>query len=329
MPMPLPSRSAALMPQSNPRWLDILRRCGEECEVIELPGGWLAYAIRRTPIGTVVSSLPYVAYGGPIALDDDPGIIRALLDEYAARARDLGAAAATIGTPPFLGEDLERTWRELFAPTHVHENFAQVSILRQSAEQMLSSHRRNALRRNRRNALAQGYRAERATTSQQLDAWREIYVRRYAELGAVVYPEVLHRAMFELLMPRRDAELWLAMRGDEIIGGTLFLLEAATADYFAAAYLTEHRDASPQDLVLDHAFGDFIARGITRLNWESSPRKGEGVYTYKQRWGAREVPVFYYSRVFDDAILDRTAAEIREAFPLRFVVPFSALRTSP
>jgi hypothetical protein len=321
-----PPRSSALMPQSNPRWLDVLRACGEELDVIAIPDGWLAYAVRRTPIGKVLTSLPYVAYGGPIALDDDPSIIRALLDRYRERARELGAAAATIGTPPFLAEDVERVWRESFAPTFVHENFAQISDLRDYPDPLLAKYRQGAVRRQVKAAIEHGCRAERATTTAQLAAWRAIYEQRYSEIGAVTYPEPMHRAMFDILIANADAELWLALRGDDVIGGTLFLVDATTADYFAAAYATEERRLFPQDLVLDTAFRTFIARGITQLNWESSPSRTGGVYVYKSRWGGKEVPVFYYSLILDDAILEHTPAEIREAFPLRFVVPFSALR---
>ncbi|HEX9985177.1 MAG TPA: GNAT family N-acetyltransferase [Thermoanaerobaculia bacterium] len=303
----LPDGASSRMPQSDPSWIAALREVGEEADALvardgERVTGWLPFTIRRSEAGTVLSSQPYLAYGGPVVRDDDPELTRALLEAYVDLAKREGAVAVTLGTPPFLAQETERVWRDCFAPDYVHENFVQVS-----APDALphAEHRRQA-----RRAAAAGFTV--ARNDADLTAWREIYLRRYVELGAVPYPEAL----------QRGGELWTARLGGTLAGGTLFLVDGTTADYYAAAY--ERGEYAPQNLVLETALRDFARRGIRRVNWESSPGRG-GVYDYKRRWGAGESRHYYYSRVLDRSLLRRSPDEIRRAFPLRFVVPFSAL----
>ncbi len=328
----LPSDSSARMPQSDPRWLDVLRTCGEDADaLVAVDGddvvGWLPFCERTSDIGVALTSQPLLAYGGPVARNDDADIVRALLVAYREHSIARGAVAVTLGTPPFLDAAVESTWRDAFQPTFVVENFVQLSSLDTHPIEQIPRDRRASFRRQLVIATEAGFRVDRVTNRAHFDAWRAIYEQRYDELGATPYPAVMHRAIFDALVPAGLAELWCAFIGDTVAGGTLFLVDDRTADYFASAYSSEHRRESPQGLVLDAACRAFMERGIRRLNWESSPSKG-GVFAFKARWGAKESRHFYYSLVLDRALLRRTPLEIRTAFPLRFVVPFSELETN-
>lgn len=325
---PAPDSSAS-MPQSDPAWCDVLRDAGEDADALlavdgETVIGWLPFARRDSPIGTVFSSTPYLAYGGPIVAGDDPAVIRALIRAYRQAAIEAGAVAATIGTPPFLSEQVERVWRDELAPTFVFENFVQTATLDRHPVEAMSKHSRDTRKSEVRRAVDAGYRVEREAGRDAFEAWLHIYRERYQEIGASPYPSAFFEALYERILRAGKAELWTSVIGDEIAGGTLFLVDATTVDYFAAAYATPHRTYTPQQMVLSRAFGDFISRGIRRVNWESSPSRG-GVFAYKARWGGVEGKHFYYSLVLDRSILRHGADEIRTAFPLRFVVPFSEL----
>ena len=327
----LPTASTARMPQSDPAWLDVLRDAGESADALvaiehDVEVGWLPFTIRESAIGTVLSSQPYIAYGGPVTRDDDRVITATLFEAYRHVAREHRAVVASIGTPPMLDEAVEARWREQFAPTFVTENFAQVSSLERHPLQGLSKDRRDSMRHQIRKATDVGCRIVRNGTAAQREAWRAIYEQRYRELGAVPYPEAFHRAIFDRLLPAGKAELWLAEIDGRIVGGTLFLVDDRIVDYFASVFASEYRDRSPSYFVLDQAFTEFVARGLGTFNWESSPRSG-GVIAFKAKWGGLPSRHFYYSHVLDQSILVRSAAEIVQAFPLRFVVPFAELRS--
>jgi hypothetical protein len=322
----LPDSSSARMPQHDPAWLDVLRDSGEAVDaLLAIDGdalvGYLPFSVRDSAIGTVLSSQPYVAYGGPVARDDDADITAELFRAYRDLATQQGAVVAAIGTPPLLDEAVEARWREQFAPTFVTENFVQLTSLDRHPLEQISNDRRSTTRRQIRLAREAGCRIIRDVMPAQRAAWRAIYEERYRELGAVPYPARLHQAIFDHLAGKH--ELWLVEIDGEVIGGTLFLIDDLTVDYFATAYRTDHRNRFPQDFVLNEAFAHYAGRV---LNWESSPRGG-GVSEFKARWGGRPSRHFYYSLVIDESILARGAAEILAAFPLRFVVPFSELRS--
>lgn len=321
----LPLISSARMPQSDPAWLDVLRDSGETVDALlaiegEAVIGYLPFAIRESAIGTVLSSQPYIAYGGPIARDDDATITAQLFDAYRDLATQHRAVVASLGTSPLLDDAVEARWRQQFAPTFVTENFAQVTSLATHPLEQISNSRRSTARYQIRKAGESGCRVVRDPSPEQRAAWRAIYEERYRELGAVPYPAQMHQSIFTRLAGKH--ELWLAEMDGRIVGGTLFLVDDRTVDYFATAYLSEVRNRYPNDFVLNEAFAHFAGR---MLNWESSPRSG-GVRDFKARWGGQPSRHFYYSLVLDDSILTRTPEEILAAFPLRFVVPFSELR---
>jgi hypothetical protein len=123
----LPASSTARMPQHDPAWLDVLRDTEERADALlaidhDAVVGYLPFSIRESAIGTVLSSQPYVAYGGPVAHDDSADITQKLFVAYRDLASEHHAVVAAVGTPPLLDEAIEARWREQFAPTFVTEN---------------------------------------------------------------------------------------------------------------------------------------------------------------------------------------------------------------
>jgi len=156
-----------------------------------------------------------------------------------------------------------------------------------------------------------------------VDEWLNIYRQRYKELGANPYPDELHRRILSM----DSTEVWTAWDDERLVGGTLFLMSNHIIDYFSSAYLSEYRDIGPTTAVLNQAFESFVSRSISWFNWQSSPGRG-GVFTYKQRWGAEEAHHYYLSTVLNDKapLFSVTPERLQSEFPLRFVVPFNALR---
>lgn len=304
----------------HPCWIDVVEATGESCRGLAAfdagrLAGWMWMTVRTTELGTVVSSMPYIAYGGPFG--DDAAVVP-LIDALIEQAREAGASVVVVGTSPLT--DNPSTLEAAFSPTYRFENFCQVSSLETHPLATLSSSRRSALQRKIRAASHLHIRR-----AEDIEAWLEIYRDRYDELGATPYPESFHRAAFE----SEVAELWCAYEGSRLVGGTLFMFSRPVVDFFSSAYASGDRSVAPTTAVLDAAMTSFVDRGARWLNWQSSPGRG-GVYEYKRRWGASERPSYYLSRVLDpDApLLSATPAEIRTQFPLRFVVPFSALGAS-
>lgn len=318
-----------LLPQHHPVWMEVLAGIGEECRgLVAIEDGhavgWLLYTIARGAHGTVVSSLPLILYGGPAVPTAGLEVSAQLLDALRVAAEQLGADVLSVGTSPFLTQEAEAIYRRALGTTHELENFVQLHDIRVHPLEALEPKRRRAMRSEINRGIRHGLRVVPVLDARQFEEWLAIYRERYVEIGATPYPNAFHRGAFEAGVPAGAAEFWGVLDGERLIGGVLFLIASDIVDYFSSAFLSTHRELFPTTLLLNEAFHAFMARGITRFNWQSSPNR-QGVFKYKARWGAREWRHYYLATLFrpDTQILQTTVAEIRRAYPLRFVLPFS------
>lgn len=327
--LPLAGR-AGVLPQHHPVWVDILAACGEECQGLAAVHegttlGWLLYTVRSQPLGTVVSSLPMILYGGPAPLGGDPVLGEALVAGLRTEAERLGADVLSVGTSPLWSPQMEDVCRKVLGVTHEFENFVQLQSLDMHPLEQLNKKRRDAIRSEINRSTRHGLRVVSSLSPQQFSRWLEIYHARYAEIGARPYPDELHRSVYEVGVKAGSAMFWGVFDGEDLVGGTLFLLSGTVVDYFSSAFLTPYRHLYPNTFLLNEAFKAFMQLGIRHFNWQSSPNRG-GVYQYKARWGATEGRHFYLSTLLrpDTRLLKTSITEVRQSFPFRFVLPFSA-----
>jgi hypothetical protein len=315
------------LPVHHPVWIDILRALGEDARQLTAEDGWLLYTVARKEDLTVVNSLPYIAYGGPHARNAQT--VDALLRRLRAIAEEEGADVFSVGTSPLLTEAEERVYVEALAPTHVYENSVQLQTLATHPLEQLSKKRRDAIDSEIRRGARAGFVVLDHLDDAQMDQWLEIYRTRYEEIGATPYPDEFHRQMHRRAVPAGIAEFRGIVDGNgRFLGGIAFLVSQREATYFSSAFVSDARSLYPTTFLLNAAFHAFRARGIETFNWHSSPAHG-GVQAYKQRWGARMHRHFYLATLLrpDSPILRRTPADVRRLFPLRFVLPFSALQS--
>jgi hypothetical protein len=109
----------------------------------------------------------------------------------------------------------------------------------------------------------------------------------------------------------------------------MFLNSGTAVDYFSPVFRSDYRHLSPNTYLLNEAFTDFRRRGVRFFNWQSSPDRS-GVYEYKARWGAHESRHFYMSVLLrsESRLLRVPVTQVREDYPLRFVLPHSAWQSS-
>jgi hypothetical protein len=320
-----------LLPVHHPLWLDVLAALGEDTRGIAAVDGddirgWLLYAVSRVGEITVVNSLPYIAYGGPHA--DDLGVTELLLRRLREIAQELGADVLSVGTSPLLSEEQERAYVSAIAPTHTYENSVQLQSLATHPLEQLGKKRRDAISSEVRRGEHAGFVVIDRLDAAQLEQWLAIYRTRYEEIGAMPYPDEFHRQLHRRAVPAGIAEFRGIVDSNtgQLIGGIAFLVSPREATYFSSAFPSSVRHLYPTTFLLNAAFHDFRARGIQTFNWHSSPAAG-GVRAYKQRWGATDHRHFYLAALLrpDSKLLALAPAEMRELFPLRFVLPFSAL----
>lgn len=319
-----------LLPVHRPVWLDVLQSLGEDARglaAVDDAGevrGWLLYTVTMRGEIMVVNSLPYIAYGGPYA--DDASVADGLLRRLREIAVDLGADVLSVGTSPLLTAAEEQTYVSAIAPTHMFQNAVQLQSLATHPLEQLSKKRRDAIESEIRRGERHGFIAVDRLDDDQLEEWLAIYRTRYAEIGATPYPDEFHQQLHRLAVPAGIAEFHgLVDWTGRLVGGIAFLASQREVTYFSSAFRSEARHLYPTTYLLNHAFHEFRVRGVETFNWHSSPAQG-GVHAYKQRWGASEHRHFYLAALLrtDTRLFERSPAEVRAMFPLRFVLPFDA-----
>jgi hypothetical protein len=322
--------------QHDPLWLDVLADCGESAfgAVAHADGeiaGWIAGALRDGPGGPVVTSLPFVAYGGPVVVRGGEATAEALARWLAATARARGAVAVAIGLSPFTPADTVAATEAGLEANARYDNFAQVQALDPHPLRQLPKARRDTLASLVRRAERAGVVVGPSSDAAEFDDWLVIYRARYSELGARPLGDDFHRAALTRGSASGRVEFWTARQGDRLLGGSLFLVGDRVVDYFSSAFGTDPatRAIAPTNLLLSSAFHAFAARGLQWFNWQSSPGRG-GVYRFKAGWGAEERPQPYVCWIAQDAteLLALTPADVLREYPARFVIPFDRLAAS-
>lgn len=319
-----------IFPHHHPAWSGVLKAAGEDCRVLvafdgDEPAGWLLYTVLSRPLGTVVNSLPYIAYGGPAVPDGTEPVVRSVLAALREKAEVLGADVLNVCTSPWLSERDELLYRQALGVTHEHENFVQVQDLDAHPLTQVPKERRDVLRSQINRATKAGLRVRSQLAPDQFAEWLEIYRARYAEMGAKPYPDEFHRAAFEIGVPTGLVEFWGVFDGTTLLGANMYVIHGHRADYFSSAFRSSCRNLSPNTFALNAVFDSLMERGVKYFNWQSSPNR-EGVYRYKAHWGAREYRHFYMSVLLrpETAVLRSPIPTVRAAYPFRFVLPFSA-----
>ncbi|HET6892090.1 MAG TPA: peptidoglycan bridge formation glycyltransferase FemA/FemB family protein, partial [Pyrinomonadaceae bacterium] len=94
------------------------------------------------------------------------------------------------------------------------------------------------------------------------------------------------------------------------------------AEYFTPALDEEFRSLQPMSLLVFEAMMEAARRGCEEWNWGGTWRSQAGVYLFKKRWGTRDLPYFYYTRVLDERLFALESAQLLEEYRWFYVFPF-------
>src|SRR5205807_2201047 len=117
--------------------------------------------------------------------------------------------------------------------------------------------------------------------------------------------------------------------GDEIAAGCLFVHHRDVCDAFIMSMDSAYSAKAPNYLLMEEAFFTMWRRGIRYMNWQSSPRRGDGVYNFKKQWGSEERPYHFLTKIYcrPETILSLGAEGIRRAYRGHYVVPFGVFES--
>lgn len=282
--------------------------------------GILSAIVKDGPWGPVLNSLPFFgSIGGVLATTD---AARAALT---ARLAELGAATAawTVVENPFDGAALATPDDGRLVGLRV----AQVTSLlgEGDPEARLAARVDASARRNVRRAQAAGV-VVRVGGPDDVGSLAALHRETMDAIGGRAKPDQFFEAIRPRLGPGSPWELLIAEREGRVTAALLTVAQARTVEYFIPATALEERVHQPMALLLWRAMTEAARRGAARWNWGGTGPTQTTLWRFKHKWGAVDHPYRHLTRLNDASLLERTPAELLDAYPGVFVVPFDQLK---
>jgi hypothetical protein len=325
--------------QQSTKWAQIIRSLGTDepyflmaVEAGRLIGGLPLYLFKAPP-GAILTSVPHAGpLGGVFHCADiaaEP-IYAALLAEADKLATARQCLAMTLITSPF-ADDLPLYEKHL-RPSIVFENFTQAVPIADAVRDgrfILRNNKKANPGATIRKAEAAGFSTRLCTERADFQSWYSIHVKRSAEIGTAPLKRALVEGIWENLASDGSSFLQLVLDGDRIAAGCLFILNRDVCDVFAVSMDSAYAAQSPNYLAIRDALIEMWRRGVKLMNWQSSPRRRDGVYKFKRQWGSVERPYFFVTKTYGkpDVILKLGPERARREYADHFLVPFGVFES--
>lgn len=325
--------------QQSTLWAELIRDIGPDEPIFLLaerdgnPIGGLPLYLYRGGAGSILTSVPQAGPLGGVfvrAGESAEPVYAALLAEAARLAAAHECIALTLITSPF-ADDLALYERHL-QPDLVFENFTQVVDLGrviQKGDWILPNNSQRNPGRTIRKAHAAGLTSRLSEDMGEFERWYASHQRRHTELGLTPLRRDLLERIHTVLRPRGRAFLQIVMAGEDIAAGCMYVHHCDICDAFIMSMHSEHGAQAPNYILMEQALFTMWRRGIRHMNWQSSPRRGDGVYKFKKQWGSEERLYYFVTKLFGSQkrILAIGAEGIRQGYPGHYVVPFGAFES--
>ncbi|MEC9261994.1 MAG: peptidoglycan bridge formation glycyltransferase FemA/FemB family protein [Pseudomonadota bacterium] len=302
--------------QADYFWLALCK----DCKLTAL----LPVMVATGKFGPVYNSLAYYgSNGGVIDSADSFSNKQILIDQFYCLAEEAGACSATIITNP-LNEDTQ-IYDEITKCDYKDQRVGQITSLEGIVdEQSLLAKFESPRPRNIRKAIKSGVQVSQSVKPEAIDALYAIHVENMQKIGGLAK----EKAFFDRLtvyMQQGDWAIFEARVGGDISASLLVFYFNQTVEYFTPVVKQEFRDTQSLSLVIFEAMLDAVKRGFKKWNWGGTWLTQDGVYQFKKKWGTTDYPYFYYTKVFNEAVLATSREELLGEYKGFFVLPFSVL----
>lgn len=313
----------------SPQYLDVLSKALDRTSihVIETResgelSGLLPVAIYEHPsYGVVLNSLPFFgSHGGPIC-GGNPSLQVELITKYSDLIREFNAISATIVESPF-----ELLSDELIASTQfeiVDDRIGQITNLPCRSVDTVS-HLFSLLHVKTRNAVRKGQKLNLVfedRTDDESWAWmQEIHQSSIHSLGGVAKSLKIFDAFRSSL--GSSIRLHTASYNGSLVAGLVYIKYRNMIEYFTPVVDPEFRDSQALSALIFEVMQLSVHNGFSKWNWGGTWRAQEGVYRFKRRWGAADMPYRYLNWVRDPSLRQIGSALALQQFPHYYLFKF-------
>jgi hypothetical protein len=281
--------------------------------------------------GAVLNSLPfYGSNGGIINSSGDANVNQMLLRRFYEFAHEMKCVASTIVTSPFQ-QDLS-IYEEHSGSEFRDSRIGQITELVTDPSDV--DNRLMAIFHSKtRNQIRKAQGGDIRVTTELFEGAMEFlsvtHCQNIVAVGGIPKPESFFRTVLAVLRYGRDVKIFTAINGGQAIAALLMLYFNKTAEYFTPAIVPEYRGSQAMSLLIFEAMKDAVRQEFRWWNWGGTWLSQGGVHHFKKRWGTKDLPYQYYTRIHDRRVLGLSKRVLLDEFPYFYVVPFDQLKGSP
>lgn len=316
---------------SEPRFLDLIsNQLNAKAGWIEARRdgqivGLLPYLSRGGPLGLVYNSLAYYGSNGGVIQSNKNEVVKKLLTQtFYQHAMETGAASATLVTNPLEGDanfyEIHTGW------SHRDERIGQITHFPSVSDgEDLFDYFQSPRPRNIRRAIKEGVIVEKGG-AEAIDFLFKTHSDNMSAIGGFAKK----RSFFENISDHLDCKDWAiytATLNEKPIAALLLFYFNETVEYFTPVVVAEFRNTQALSLIIYSAMEEARETGYKNWNWGGTWLTQDGVYDFKKRWGTSEYRYYYFTKVFNNEILNSSKKFLQEEYFGFFTVPYKYCKT--
>jgi len=274
--------------------------------------------------GNVLNSLPFYGSNGSIlSLEFDPQINTVLINAFHEFAVLHKCVSSTLITSPFesnikwFDENLDFTFKD--------QRIGQITKMSDTKEGLMDiyhSKTRNTVRKS----LSGLKRIEYGNGLDYLDFIVETHKENLTAVNGLYKPKSCFEEIAKNFPYKDHLKIYIGFNEqDKPIAGLLNLYYNKTVEYFCPVTVSAYRDMQPLSGIIYQAMQDAVDEGYQWWNWGGTWLSQGGVYQFKSRWGTADHDYFYYTKLYDNSVLELSPEILLREYPYFYVLPFSAL----
>jgi len=283
--------------------------------------------------GLVVNSLPYFGSNGSFVCEEqNPKKKEELMKELINILFDWCSEKQVVSlnvVTNYFNQD-EKHWFELnYKPDYISERFGQVTSIplfsSEDYDSLLLKQFQDPRPRNIRKAINSGVNIRRAKSQDDWDFLYKVHKENMQGIGA----PVKSKGFFSLISKEISTDnysLHIAEIENKTVACMLVFHAFETVEYYTPGTLSEFRNQQPSALLVFEVMKDMSSKGYKWWNWGGSSSRESGVYDFKKKWCAIEMPYYHMTKIFNETIYKSTSEELLEQYPGFYVVPFNQLK---
>lgn len=276
----------------------------------------LPLMIKGGKFGKVINSLPYYGSNGGI-LSKNEESFKVLLNEYNKISNEL--AGCTYITNP-LQENIKELEHDI-----LDKRIGQWTSLdyQDNIEENIMNSYESSARRNVRKAIKENVIVE--IDNSQIDFLYETHYENITSIGGKAKNKIFFELIDKHFEKGKDFNIYIAKLDDKKIGALLLFYYNETVEYFTPAAVSKYRNVQALPLIIYQAMIDANQKEYKWWNWGGTWLTQDGVYRFKNKFGAVDKEYKYFIKVNNQDIYNSTKEELLKEYDNFYVIPFDKL----